>query len=63
VIETYYTHMRGFQFFLEVTGMAFNGTYTLKISGVGEQAIKSLAAGNESWVWDKPREIPKNRIN
>jgi hypothetical protein len=62
-MKTYYTHMRGFQLFLELTGMAFLNTYTLKISGVGEQAIKSLAAGNESWVWDKPREIPKSRIN
>lgn len=62
-METYYTHLRGLVFFLEVTGIAFGGTYPLKISGVGEQAIKSLAAGNKSWVWDKPREIPKQRLN
>jgi hypothetical protein len=62
-MTTYYTDWRGFQFFCDVTGIAFNGTYVLKISDVGEQAIRSLAAGNESWVWDKPREIPRNRIN
>jgi hypothetical protein len=62
-METYYTHMRGFQFFLDVTGVAFNGTYVLKVSNVGEQAIASLAAGNESWVWGEPREIPRGRIN
>jgi hypothetical protein len=62
-MTTYYTHMRGLHFFLEVTGIAFLGTYTLKVSNVGEQAIGSLAAGNESWVWDKPREIPRRKIN
>jgi hypothetical protein len=60
---TYYTHERGFKFFLELTGIAFEGLYLFKISNVGEQAIKSLAAGNESWVWDQPREIPKSKIN
>lgn len=60
---TYYTHWRGFVFFMECVGNAFEGRYELKISDVGEQAIRSLAYGKESWVWDKPREIPKRLIN
>lgn len=62
-MKTYYTHLRGLQFFLEMTGLAFEGRYPFKISNVGELAIGSMAAGDESWVWDEPREIPKNRIN
>jgi len=61
---TYYTHRRGLQFFLEVTGIAFEGHYPFKISNVGELAIESMAsAGGESWVWDKPREIPRSMVN
>jgi hypothetical protein len=60
-MEIYYTHMRGLRFFLEVTGNSFEGRYEHKISGVGEQAIKSMAvAGKVSWIW---REIPKRKIN
>jgi hypothetical protein len=62
-METYYTNQRGFVFFLECTGNSFEGRYHHKISGVGEQAIKSMAVGKESWVWDKPREIPKHKLN
>jgi hypothetical protein len=62
-IVTYYTHLRGLVFFLECTGNAFEGRYPGKISDIGEQAIRSLAVGKQSWVWDKPREIPKHRLN
>lgn len=62
-METYYTHRRGFVFFMDCVGNAFEGRYPFKISDVGMQAIRSLAAGNESWVWDKPREIPKRLVN
>jgi hypothetical protein len=62
-MEIYYTHWRGLQFFLEVTGRAFEGYYPFKVSNVGEQAIKSMATGEENWVWDKPRKIPRRRVN
>jgi len=54
---TYYTHQRGFRLFLELTGAAFEGRYTLKISDVGDQAIRSLAYGKETWVWDKLSDV------
>ena len=62
-VTTYYTHQRGLAFFLEMTGTAFEGRYLLKISDVGGQAVKSLAAGSASWLFDKPREVPKRRLN
>jgi type VI protein secretion system component VasF len=60
-METYYTHQRGLEFFLECTGMAFQGQYLFKISNVGELAIESLRAGNESWIWNRLEDIPQPR--
>jgi hypothetical protein len=63
-MKTYYTHARGLEFFLEMTGMAFEGHYLFKISNVAEQALESMAeAGGESWIWDEPREVPRNMVN
>jgi hypothetical protein len=56
-MTTYYTHQRGLRFFLETTGMAFENRYLFKISDVGGMAIESLAAGKESWVWDKLSDV------
>ena len=60
---TYYTHLRGLMWFLEMTGICFENPYEFKISNVGEQAIESLKAGKESWIFEKPREIPAHRLN
>jgi hypothetical protein len=60
---THYTHLRGLMFFLEMTGIAFENRYEFKISNVGEVCIESLRAGNESWIFEKPREIPAHRLN
>ena len=60
---TYYTHLRGLMFFLEMTGIAFENPYEFKISDVGGAAIESLRAGKQSWIFDKPREVPAHRLN
>jgi hypothetical protein len=62
-MEIYYTHMRGLVFFLECTGTAFEGHYLFKVSDVGGLAIESLRSGKESWIFDKPQEIPRHMVN
>jgi hypothetical protein len=49
----YKTHYRGFIFFLECTGILFEGRCPIPCKMAltpGEQAIKSLASGKRSWV-------------
>lgn len=46
----YRTHLRGFRYFLEVTGACFEGAYPGKASNIGELAIESMKVGKRSWV-------------
>ena len=63
-MEIYYTHQRGLEFFLELTGNAFEGRIPLKVSDVEQKAMDSMRfAGGVSWLWDEPRKIPKHKIN
>lgn len=43
----YKTHLRGFTFFLDVTGACFEGRYPCKRSDIGEAAIEIMAP---EWV-------------